>query len=106
MKFKFRRYYLYYLGRTLAFVFYLIPLKVSLYMAALAGRIAFGILAPYRNTAIENLKLAFAGEKTEKEIRKTARSVFENLAKNAVELVNFPKIDERNFRKFVTLENR
>lgn len=106
MKFKFRRYYLYYLGRALAFVFYIIPLKIGLHIGKMAGRIAFWTLSPYRKIALDNLRLAFGKEKTENEIRSIARKVFENLGKNAVELVNFPKINERNFRKFVTLENR
>lgn len=106
MKFKYRRYFLYYLGRAFGSIIYLIPLKVSLYIAALAGRVVFWVLAPYRNIAIQNLRFAFGAEKSEEEIRAIARKVFENLAKNAVEMLNFPKIDERNFRKFVTLENR
>ncbi len=106
MKFKFRRYYLYYLGRCFAFIFYIIPLNVGLYIAKLAGQIAFLVLVPYRNIAIENLRYAFGSEKSEAEIRAIARKVFENLAKNAVEMVNFPKINERNSRKFVTLKNR
>jgi len=105
MKFKFRRYYLYYLARCLAFIFYIIPLKLGLYIAKAVGCIAFLVLTRYRNLTIENLRIAFGGVKSEKEIRDIARKVFENLAKNAVELVNFPKINEKNIRKFVTIKN-
>lgn len=106
MKFKFRRYYLYYLGRSLASIFYIIPLNIGLCIAALAGRAAYFMLAPYRNIALENLRLAFGSTKTEAQIRDIAIRVFENLGKNAVELVNFPKINEANFRKFITIKNR
>jgi len=106
MKFKFRRYYLYYLGRVLAFVIYLFPLRISLYFAKIAGRIAFWILGRYRNIAIENLKVAFGTEKTDRELYRIAQGVFENLGKNAVELVNFPKINKENIHSMVEIAHR
>jgi KDO2-lipid IV(A) lauroyltransferase len=105
MKLKYRRYYLYYLGRVLAFKFYILPLSVGLFIAALLGRIAFCVLGKYRRITIENLKTAFGTEKSEIEIRAIARGVFENLAKIAVEMINFPKITEANLDKFVQIEN-
>jgi KDO2-lipid IV(A) lauroyltransferase len=105
MKFKFRRYYLYYLGRCLAFLFYAIPLSVGLSIAGLLGRAAFGVLWKYRRTTVDNLKAAFGNEKSEAEIRSIALKVFENAAKVAVELVNFPKINESNIDRYVRMEN-
>ncbi|MFA6141814.1 MAG: lysophospholipid acyltransferase family protein [Candidatus Omnitrophota bacterium] len=105
MKFKLRRYYLYYLGRSLAFVFYLIPLNVGIHMAEALGRAAFNLLPKYRHLTINNLKAAFGSEKTEAEIQQIAKGVFINLAKSAAELVNFPKINESNIRDYVTLKN-
>lgn len=104
MKFKYRRYYLYYLGRLLAFFFCLIPLRVGLKIASLFGDAAFLVLAKYRNKAIDNLKNSFP-EKTDKEIRIIAREVFRNLCKNAFELVNFPRINEKNLSDFVDIKN-
>lgn len=104
MKFKFRRYYLYYWGRCLAYIFSLIPLSVGRPMAGFMGRIAFGIVAKYRNITISNLRSAFP-EKSDKEIRRIAVRVFENLGKSAAELVNFPKINESNIDKFVRIKN-
>lgn len=105
MKFKFRRYYLYYLGKAAAFKFYILPLNVGLYIGKLLGALAFCILARYRNVTIENLQAAFGKEKTKNEIRGIAKRVFENLAKNTVELVNFPKINKDNIKKLVQVEN-
>ncbi|MBN2453787.1 MAG: lysophospholipid acyltransferase family protein [Candidatus Omnitrophica bacterium] len=104
MKFKFRRYYLYYLGRCLAFIIYLFPLRMGLILASLLGRIAFGLVPKYRNLALENLRAAFP-EKGEAEIRRIAIGVFENLAKVGIELINFPKITKDNLDRFVTVEN-
>ena len=106
MKFKFRRYYLYYLGRVLAFVIYLFPLRISLHFAKIAGRIVFWALGRYRNIATENLKAAFGTEKTDRDLYRIAQGVFENLGKNAVELVNFPKINKENIRYMVEIAHR
>lgn len=105
MKFKFRRYYLYYLARISSALFYIIPLAVGLYIGRIFGRIAYWVLIRYRKIAIGNLKIAFGREKTRFEIERIARGVFENLSANAVELVNFPKINRTNIDKFVEIKN-
>jgi len=104
MKFKFRRYYLYYWGRCLAFIFYLMPLPAGLAIASLLGRAGYWLVPKYRNLAIENLRLAFPG-KSELEIKRIAIKVFENVGKIAVELVNFPKISKSNIDNIVRMEN-
>ena len=105
MKFKYRRYYLYYLGRCLAFLFYVIPLSVGVSIAGFFGDIAYLILGTYRRVAIENLTAAFGKEKSDAEIRAIARGVFRNAAKIAVELVNFPKITTENIDRFVRIDH-
>lgn len=105
MKFKLRRYYLYYLGRAGASLLYLMPLRVSLILSEVIGYLAFWILAKYRRIAVENLRKAFRGEKTAGEIKDIAVSSFINLGKNAVELINFPKITSTNIDRLVTVRN-
>lgn len=103
MKFKFRRYYLYYLARAAIFFIYLLPANIGSHVAAFGGRIAYLILAKYRNITIENLTLAFGKERTPAEIRMIARRVFENLGRNAFELIQFPKINSANIDRIVTM---
>lgn len=74
-------------------------------MAEMLGQAVFSLLPKYRNLTINNLKAAFGSEKTDGEIRHIAKGVFINLARNAVELVNFPKINESNIHDYVTLKN-
>jgi len=62
-------------------------------------------LASQTAIAIENLKNAFGKEKQDGEIEGIARRVFENLCRNAVELVNFPKINKANIDRRVKVEN-
>ncbi|MFA6320433.1 MAG: lysophospholipid acyltransferase family protein [Candidatus Omnitrophota bacterium] len=106
MKFKLRRYFIYYIGRAVAFVFTIIPLKVGLAIASGVGSFVFYILPRYRNLTIENLKTAFGNEKSDKELEDIAKRVFQNLGKNAVELVNLPKFNKARMDKFVRFRNR
>ena len=104
MKFKLRRYVLYYLARCLAFLVYIIPLSVALALADFIGLLAFLTARKYADITLENLRSVFGGEKTDKEIHRIACQVFKNIARNAVELVRFPKISKENIDDFIKVE--
>jgi len=106
MKFKLRRYFLYYLARVMVFLFSLIPVKAALAIASGLGACAFYILPRYRKLTIDNLKSAFGSEKSQAEIEGVALGVFKNLGKNAVELVNLPKFNKARMDTFVRFRNR
>jgi KDO2-lipid IV(A) lauroyltransferase len=88
------------------FLVYHLPRRLGLFLAAKIAGFSYVILPKYRNLALENLTHAFGKEKSPKEIKALARKVFENLGKNAFELVQFPRINEKNLHKLVTLEGR
>ena len=104
MKYKLRRYILYYLARSAAFFARLVPLCVLRPAGGLLGRVVYQVLPRYRRLTLENLKAAFSGEKSDPEIKKIAAKVFENLGKNAAELLNFPKINRGNLEKLVKIK--
>ena len=104
MKFKLRRYVLYYLARCLAFLVYIIPLSIALALADIIGLLAFWIARKYAKITLENLKSVFGDKKTDKEIRQIALGVFKNIARNAVELVRFPKISKANIDDIIRIE--
>lgn len=106
MKFKLRRYVLYYLARCLAFVVYVLPLSVALALADFIGLLAFWVARKYANITLENLQSVFGTQKTEAQIRRIARQVFQNIARNSVELVRFPKISKANIDDFLVMEGR
>lgn len=106
MKFKLRRYFLYYIGRVVAFIFMVIPLKAGLAIASALGSFVFYILPRYRQLTIDNLQTAFGSEKSDAEIKNIAKRVFQNLGKNAVELVSLPKFNKARMDKFVRFRNR
>ena len=88
----------------MAFFFFLIPIGIGRQIASLFGDAAFFILAKYRRRTIKNLKESLP-DKTDKEIKGIARKVFRNLCKNAVELVNFPRMNEENLSSSVEFKN-
>lgn len=106
MKFKLRRYVLYYLARCLAFVVNILPLSVALGLADAIGLLAFFAARKYAAITIGNLKSVFGADKTDAEIHRMARQVFKNIARNSVELVRFPKISKENIDSFITMEGR
>lgn len=101
MKFKLRRYYIYYAARFIAFIFYMLPMQLGFYVAEALGRGAFLLLSKYRKLTIDNLKSVFGEEKADEEIYHIGEKVFVNLAKNAVELVNFPRLTKDNIDKTI-----
>ena len=104
MRYKYRRYFLYYLGRVAAFLAYMLPIRVASEIAAFFGGCVFYILPEYRKITIDNLTHAFGSEKSTRQIRRIARRVFENLGRNAAELINFPKINKENIDRFIKIE--
>lgn len=104
MRYKYRRYFLYYLGRVGAFLIYLVPARIGPAIGLCLGRCAFFLLPKYRKMAIDNLTLAFGSEKSRQEINRIAVRVFENLGRNACELINFPKINEKNIGSLLKIE--
>ncbi len=106
MKFKLRRYVLYYLGTALAFLIYLIPLRVGQAIASALGSVVYYLLPKYRNLTLDNLKMVFGNEKSDAEIKSIAKKVFQNLAKNAVEMVNLPKLNRKRMNRLVSFRNR
>ncbi|MFH1594368.1 MAG: lysophospholipid acyltransferase family protein [Candidatus Omnitrophota bacterium] len=103
MKIKTRRYYLYYLAAIGVLLINLLPLRFALYLADLAGRIAFFAAKKDRQRAIDNLSRAFP-EKKDLEIEQIAKRVFSNLCKNAIELVCIRKFDKKNLERWYKAE--
>jgi KDO2-lipid IV(A) lauroyltransferase len=69
------------------------------------GGIAYFMLPRERNRALEHLAIAFPSEMSALERRRIARRCFQNLGKNAVELVNFPRL-KRDLDRLITVEGR
>lgn len=80
-----------------------LPLGVSLFLARLAGA-AVHRLTKRRKVAYRNLRAAFAGEKSSRELRRIARRSAENLMMSLVEILRFPETDRKYVDRHFTFE--
>jgi len=106
MRYKWRRYFLYYLAVPLIWILSLLPRAMGMRVGSAAGRLAFWLLPRYRRITVDNLRSAFGSTKSTREIQDIAVRVFENLGKNAIEIINLPKLNKETIGRLVTIENR
>lgn len=74
---------------------------MAVFLGGFFGGLAYAILPKYRNITLDNLRSAFADEKSEKEIKQIARDVFCNLGKTAVECLNLRKLNQEDISQLV-----
>ena len=98
MKNKSYRLFFYYALVCLIGLFNLFPYRLAVRIGGLLGLVAFYLVPKERKKTIDNLRIAFGSEKTERELYLIARQVFENYGFIAAEtnLVHkiIPHIDE------------
>ena len=89
-------YYLeYLLCRIPIFLINGLSLPAAEKFAEVMGSFVHSILKKRRQTALENLRQAFAGEKTEQELDAIARASMQNLIKVGGEFIRLPEIAKR-----------
>lgn len=103
MKHRIRRRYLYYLLKIAGFISLLFPIKVNKFLGRRVGECAFFLASRYRKKAMENLRFAFRGEKSEAEIRAIARAVFRNLGESLFEVLCIPKFSRLNIDRYIKI---
>ncbi|MEM0896942.1 MAG: lipopolysaccharide heptosyltransferase II [Verrucomicrobiota bacterium] len=89
-------------GQRLAYLAYrgfegflgLLPIGVCFGLGMLAGRIAHLLLPKYRSLARRNLRIAFEGEKSEREVKSLARQHFGRLGANLVSSIKLGTMSE------------
>ena len=91
--------------RALNFIFGFVPISASLWLGRQIGRLAFIVNKKRRLIAYANLKSAFAGEKTPKELRAITMRVYQNLVQTFVELLNLTKVNRKYVDSYVEVVN-
>lgn len=84
------------LGRT--------PLAISLWFGKTLGRLGFYLDKKHREIVFNNLKTAFANEKSDSEMNLIAKKAFENLGMNFMEFFRLPRLKERDLNGYVECE--
>lgn len=95
-------YLLYRIGTRL---FGLLPLPLAFAIGQMGGVIAWLVLPQYRKLALGNVRIAFAGELSEKEMRRIVRRHFQRLGANLLCSVKFPRMPMEKILERVRLEH-
>ncbi len=99
MKIKTRRYYVYYGLMTALLLARLIPLRVLLFLAEFIGKVGYGILKKYRDTAVSNLDRVFP--LFHENNVKIGEKVFVNFVKNGAEWVKLLSMSPDEVKKMI-----
>ncbi|PYL50039.1 MAG: lipopolysaccharide heptosyltransferase II [Verrucomicrobia bacterium] len=95
-------YLLYRIGTGL---FGLLPLPLVFAIGQIGGLIAWLVLPQYRKLALCNVRIAFAGELSEKQMRWIVRRHFQQLGANLLCSVKFPQMPTEKILRRVQIEN-
>lgn len=105
MKRKPYRFFLYILLELSSIIILILPYRVTIFLAGFFGGIAYYILPKYRNIALDNLRLAFRGEKDDEELRRIAKNSFANLGITAVECINLRRFNKETVKQIIPGED-
>jgi len=94
----------YALFRCVEAVLSMLPLVVVWYLGRFIGTLVYPIAGSYRKLALNNLRIAFEGEKSEAERRAIAREHFKSLFANFFCGLKMPLMGEKNLLKHVSCE--
>lgn len=91
--------YYYHTIKTVFLLLGLMPANWRMAAGKTIGRIWFAVDRRHRRMALLNLHQAFGKEKSEREIQKLAKRVFENLARIPFEIAWTYRMDEESYKK-------
>jgi len=95
---------LYLLVRLEAFVFRLLPLRFSLWIARRFGSLIYYTMGRRKSVAYANLRAAFGGRYTPAQSNRIIKEIYQNLAQSYMELIKFPQFDEAYVKKYIKIE--
>ncbi len=90
-------------AKTARWLVHFLPFRLSLFIAKCVGGTVY-FFTKRRRVAYKNLRAAFAGEKSKREMKRIARLSMEGLAMGIVELLKFPDMDRATVERHVRFE--
>ena len=93
------------LVRLLNIIFRFIPISVLLWFGRRLGSVIFTFNKKRRLVAYANLKAAFGGQKTPRELRAITKRVYQNLVQTFIEILNLTKVNQKYVDKYIRFEN-
>ena len=94
-----------YLVRGLHVFFAIMPMSFNLWLGRRVGTLVYLTSGKRKHIAYANLKAAFAGEKSPKELNRIAKGVYVNMVECFTEIVSMTKVDEKYLDKYVNIHN-
>ncbi len=91
--------------RIARFVVRVLPVDVSMALARVIGRAVFWT-SKRRRIAYKNLRMAFASEKSPRELKRIACASMENLAMSGIDLLRIPEMMREDVEKNFRIEGR
>jgi KDO2-lipid IV(A) lauroyltransferase len=99
-----KNWFLYRFITSLIFVLNFLPRKSSIFLGGFLGKLAYFIIADARKRTQNNLKMAFGKEKDERELKRLAINVFENVGKNVADAVRLKNMKWEEIEKITKIE--
>jgi KDO2-lipid IV(A) lauroyltransferase len=90
--------------KAFSFFINVLPEGFALRMGRQLGNVMYYLDLEHRRVAIQNLHIAFGGEKSEREMRSIANRTFQNLGMMIIEFFRIPRMDVKTFKERVKIE--
>ena len=102
----FRHYISYKLVACFGFLVRKLPARVALSLGERLAVTAYRLGERRREITMSNLRLAFGGEKSQRELKLIAIESYRNLGKNLIEFLRFPLLTRESFWRLATVQGR
>jgi KDO2-lipid IV(A) lauroyltransferase len=89
---------------SLIFLLNFLPRNTAISIGGFLGGLAYFTIADARKRTLSNLRLAFGGEKEEKELTSLALRVFRNLGKNVADVVRLKNMKREDIDRITDIE--
>jgi KDO2-lipid IV(A) lauroyltransferase len=99
-----KNWFLYRFIISIIFVLNFLPRKPSISLGRFLGKLAYLIIADARKRTQNNLKIAFGKEKDQRELKKLALNVFENVGKNVADAVRLKNMKWEEIERITKIE--
>ena len=106
MKFKVHREIVYWLFRFFCLILTIFPRRLALFAGEKLGLFSFWVLPRERKKALANLDFVFGKTKTSSEKRQITCRIFQNLGKNAAEIIKFPAVSRNGIDKIIQIQGQ
>jgi KDO2-lipid IV(A) lauroyltransferase len=99
-----KNWFLYRLITSIISLLNLLPRDIAISVGATLGRLAYLLIRDARRRTQRNLRVAFGNQLDDRYIRKLARRVFENVAKNVADAVRLKKMRWEDVERITEIE--